>query len=978
MMKRRLLLALPLLLAVCLLVGHLWATQIRIYLAPDDHTDFIWSATEAQYTSAFLTMLDYYLAQADNTAGLPSPYQSRFNTDGSYWLWTYERNRTATFERLITRLKDGHISSPLTPLVCTYGGQPAEGVLRGMYYPGRLERRYGMRFFLAQAMENQTMPLGLGSLWAGAGAQYVWQGVCACDTQVPGLTSRQSEIYRWLGKDGSSVITKWFSFSGSNQSIGGYAEARDPGGAVDDLTSTAFASRYPFPLVAGAFGQGWDDVQTTNLDIQAAAEAMSNASQQVVVSNEVDYFRDFEATYGASPALGSYSASFGNEWDTHCASLAEVSARVKRAVERLRSAEALATLVSLQNPSFKRATADLAARDLAFLDMGLYFEHNFINGGPGASGSERIAWQRRLADEIDAYVNGLQADASAALGGLVQKAGTNTRFFAFNALSWMCTDFADLPYTGALPVHVVDVTTGQEVPSQIVSLGGAQYLRVMAPNVPAVGYKVFEIQLGPGQDLSDPALTVDARAGVIQNELYRVVVAPRGAITSLQDKTRGNLEFVQAVGGLAANDLGAGSGSLAAENVGPVSTTLTAAATSPLRHATRVTLYRGSSRIDIRNEVTQNPGNAPQSWAFGFNLASREVHHEEVGAILWARLKTTGGDYAPQNARYDWLTLNHFADVSGSGPVGVTLSNADAFFMRAGNSSATTLDETTPQISPLLGGQMDSAGIPNQGGDAFFLQRFALQTHGAFDALGAMRFALEHQNPLVTGLVTGGSAYPASSYSYLSVSNPNVLLWALKPAEEGIGEGVIVRLWNLGPSLANVSVTPASGLTRAVRTTHLETDLQGVSVAGGSLSASIPAQAIRTYRLRNDSAPPTTFFTVPPCRALDTRLPAGTFGGPALSPSNTRTFPLAGQCGIPSGASAVAANVTVTQPSGDGNLRLFAAGTVMPTTSVINFRAGQTRANNAIVGLDANGAFSAFCDSAGSANLVFDVNGYFQ
>ena len=45
----------------------------RIYLAPDDHTDWIWSATEAQYEQYFQDMLDFYknAANTDLAAGQP-------------------------------------------------------------------------------------------------------------------------------------------------------------------------------------------------------------------------------------------------------------------------------------------------------------------------------------------------------------------------------------------------------------------------------------------------------------------------------------------------------------------------------------------------------------------------------------------------------------------------------------------------------------------------------------------------------------------------------------------------------------------------------------------------------------------------------------------------------------------------------------------------------------------------------------------
>ena len=190
--------------------------------------------------------------------------------------------------------------------------------------------------------------------------------------------------------------------------------------------------------------------------------------------------------------------------------MAEVSARVKRSLEALRSAEALATLVALRDPSFLEGRD--VARDRAFLDLGLFFEHDFENGGPNVSGVVRIAWQRQVAAEIEAYANALTADASTALGALIQKTGTNPRFFVFNSLSWTRTDVTDIPYTGALPVHVVDLTTGQEVPSQVVGSGSSQLLRVQAPGVPSVGYKVFEIQPGAGQTFANSPTANAARA----------------------------------------------------------------------------------------------------------------------------------------------------------------------------------------------------------------------------------------------------------------------------------------------------------------------------------------------------------------------------------------------------------------------------------------------------------------------------------
>lgn len=104
----------------------------------------------------------------------------------------------------------------------------------------------------------------------------------------------------------------------------------------------------------------------------------------------------------------------------------------------------------------------------------------------------------------------------------------------------------------------------------------------------------------------------------------------------------------------------------------------------------------------------------------------------------------------------------------------------------------------------------------------------------------------------------------------------------------------------------------------------------------------------------------------------------GPVGGPALSAGSQRTFLIAGRCGIPPAAMAVSINVAVTQPSAPGNLRLYAAGTPVPVVSTINYGAGQTRTNNAIVALNGSGELAVWCAQAsGTAHAVIDVSGYF-
>ncbi|HLQ37007.1 MAG TPA: hypothetical protein VK348_04355, partial [Planctomycetota bacterium] len=561
------------------------------------------------------------------------------------------------------------------------------------------------------------------------------------------------------------------------------------------------------------------------------------------------FFADFELNHGTQ--LPSESLTYGNEWDLHCAALAEVSARVRRAVEKLRSAEAMAVVTGRQRPTLLDGRD--AARDLAFLDLGLYFEHDFGMDTIGAQSPltvGRIAWQRRLAGEIDSYVNVLHDDTRQVLGELIPT-GAAPRCFVFNALGFQRTDVADLPWTGTTAVHVVDVATGVEAPSQLVTRSGSTYLRLLARDLPPVGYRVYELQPGAGAQFPQAATVAGTTSITLDGVRWAATIASRGAITSLIDHAQGNREYVRVVGGRAINDLGTGSGTLTPENLGPVSVSVRAVATGPLPHTSVITIYRDVDRIDIDDSIDAN-FQATTTWAFGVNSNAPDVHHEEAGAILHARLAPQG-NYATHAARYDWMTLNHFADLSDPGGFGLTLSNRDCYFFKLGNSSLTVLDAVTPQLSALAGGTGLGSpyGLQQQGGDTSFTQRFALQTHGMYDPAAAMRMALAHANPLVTGLVTGTTpSLTAGPYGMITVSDPSVLLWAFKPHDDGLGSGIVARAWNLSdqPRTSSLALTQDS-VRAAYATTHLETDIAALPVAGNAVGLAFQPQQLRTVRL---------------------------------------------------------------------------------------------------------------------------------
>ena len=124
--------------------------------------------------------------------------------------------------------------------------------------------------------------------------------------------------------------------------------------------------------------------------------------------------------------------------------------------------------------------------------------------------------------------------------------------------------------------------------------------------------------------------------------------------------------------------------------------------------------------------------------------------------------------------------------------------------------------------------------------------------------------------------------------------------------------------------------------------------------------------------------PPLPLIGINPCRIVDTRGNGftGAYGPPALTQGSPRNFTLTGQCGISGAAQAVSLNITVTNTQGPGFILIYPQGGAQPNVSTLNYVAGQTIANAAVVPLGAAGGITVIAGVSGT-DLVIDTNGYY-
>jgi hypothetical protein len=156
----------------------------------------------------------------------------------------------------------------------------------------------------------------------------------------------------------------------------------------------------------------------------------------------------------------------------------------------------------------------------------------------------------------------------------------------------------------------------------------------------------------------------------------------------------------------------------------------------------------------------------------------------------------------------------------------------------------------------------------------------------------------------------------------------------------------------------------------------------------GSLSVTFVAPASGTahvvfdvtgyYRAdRNQATHGATYHPLDPARILDTRSGVGLAG--AFASSQPRSFQVRGAGLVPGNATAVTGNLTVSGAGYRGWLYVGPDSTATPSSSNLNFPAGENRANGVTALLDAQGKLSItlVTQVPASASVIFDVTGYF-
>ncbi|MDH6134588.1 hypothetical protein P3T37_003992 [Kitasatospora sp. MAA4] len=121
------------------------------------------------------------------------------------------------------------------------------------------------------------------------------------------------------------------------------------------------------------------------------------------------------------------------------------------------------------------------------------------------------------------------------------------------------------------------------------------------------------------------------------------------------------------------------------------------------------------------------------------------------------------------------------------------------------------------------------------------------------------------------------------------------------------------------------------------------------------------------------------YTSLAPNRIVDTRDGTGTGVAAQVDGLGSIAAQVAGNGAVPaSGVTAVALNVTVTNPRSDGFLTVYPDGQDTPNASNVNYLSGQTIANSVVVPVGADGKIRVHNGGGLGADVIVDVVGYYS
>jgi len=797
----------------------------------------------------------------------------RFSLDGEWDLEQFLKTRSvAQQERALAAIKKEQLFVPAQYANLLTGFPTAETLIRSLYPSANLSRIQGTPFNYANITDVPSYSWSYASILAAAGIRHLAGGSnnYRAPVLLQGKLNEASPMW-WEGPDGGKVLL-WYSRI--YQQLG-MLFGLPPSLAAGHDTLPLFLQAYEHPgyranaaIVYGTqvensdlfpqqaeFAEKWNGVYTyPHLQYSGFHEALANIEQQF--GKDLPTIRGDGAPY----------------WEDGIASDAYYAGLERWTEGRALTAEKFATLSSLVNPVIRANTTDL---EKMWTNMLLMDEHTWgaYNSQPAPTSMQavqQLAIKDQYAVNADALADFVTRGSIASIANSIPTAPGS--LIAFNSLNWKRDGLVSVDLNDG--DAIVDASTREVLPYEIVSSAkDYKNVRFMAVGIPALGYRVFEIQPA----VKAAAVAQTEQTTTLESPYYRVTLdAAAGAVRSIYDKElqrelvdqKSTYRFAQYLyvtgGDKKPNTLleysrvypkadlqvhPASQGKLVSVTRTPYGwvARMTSQDTNTPSIMTEIRLFEREKKIEFVEDVekTQVTSKEAVYFAFPFAMTQPKFRYEIQNGVV----DPTKDLY--RGAGHEWFSVQHWAAVEQNG-ASATVMPLDASLVTLGDINRGEWPEefgkrTGAIFSYVMNNYWETNYRGGQGGHFRF--HYLVTSAPSIDAPRLSRMGWEAITPLEADIVTtqdksrtlpehnGTLQYPPlaaqsalPSYaepldgkqgSFIDIADANLLLQTWKVAEDG--KGTILRFLDLGGTERAVTVkTPLLRLSKAWKTDAVE------------------------------------------------------------------------------------------------------------------------------------------------------------
>ena len=508
----------------------------EIYFVQHSHTDIGYTRPQSEILAEHMRYIDYALDYCDQTDNMPDDAKFRWTCESAWVTREYLRSRPSSqIERFKKRIAEGRME--VAGMYANMAEISDENVMYDFLQPLKEFSKQGIPVMTAMQNDVNGIAWCMPDYFKNTGVKYLIMGINETRSVLP---FDKPTAFWWEAPSGERLLAYRADHYMTGNFFGMETTAIKPEnmlGHLADIDNKGF----PFDRIGIQFSGYFTDNAPPST---AACELVKKWNEKyeyprlrLAVASEFPAY--VEQNY--SDKLPVIRKAWLDWWTDGYGSTSRETAEVRKNQNTLQTDQGLFAMVSLMGGELSptlESDMDHISENEIFFDEHTCGAAESIEFPYSENSTKQWLQKGAYAWEAVKKTTLLNEEALARFQQFMKKAGFPV-IYVVNSMGWnrsghvnLFVDFEVLPVTKK--VRIIDLTTGKEVPAQVLSKRSeGAYWVLEVSDIPAMGYKALKIEISS----EEPDSFAGKNEEILENKFYKITINKEtGAINSLYDK----------------------------------------------------------------------------------------------------------------------------------------------------------------------------------------------------------------------------------------------------------------------------------------------------------------------------------------------------------------------------------------------------------------------------------------------------------